>query len=216
MGFCLLNNVAVTAARAAATAASGCSIVDWDAHHGNGTQDMFYADPDVLYVSMHEWPLYPGTGRLDEIGTGAGAGTTVNFPLPAGTTGDVYLDALDKVVAPIAEQFRPDLGARLGRLRRPPGRPADRPRALGRRLRRPHRPGRSRWPRPGASSRSSRAATTSTPCAFGRGDRRRPWSAASCGRKPPRPAAPGGRSSEPSGGPARTASPEPRPGINAI
>jgi acetoin utilization deacetylase AcuC-like enzyme len=107
MGFCLLNNVAITAA-ALRDQGRRVLIVDWDAHHGNGTQDMFYADADVLYVSMHEWPLYPGTGRLDEVGLDAGAGTTVNFPFPAGTTGDVYRAALDEVVAPLVERFRPD------------------------------------------------------------------------------------------------------------
>src|SRR5262245_24106238 len=107
MGFCLLNNIAITAA-ALRDQGRRVLIVDWDAHHGNGTQDMFYADADVLYVSMHEWPLYPGTGRLDEVGLGAGAGTTVNFPFPAGTTGDVYRAALDEVVAPLAERFQPD------------------------------------------------------------------------------------------------------------
>jgi acetoin utilization deacetylase AcuC-like enzyme len=83
-------------------------IFDWDAHHGNGTQDMYWSDPDVMYVSLHEWPLYPGTGRLDDMGAGAGTGSTVNFPLPAGATGDVYLAALDEVVAPLVERFRPD------------------------------------------------------------------------------------------------------------
>jgi acetoin utilization deacetylase AcuC-like enzyme len=107
MGFCLLNNVAITAAHLRARGAH-VLVLDWDAHHGNGTQDVFFADPGVLYVSLHEWPLYPGTGRLDEVGTGPGAGTTVNFPLPAGATGDVYLAAIDTVVAPVAEAFRPD------------------------------------------------------------------------------------------------------------
>ena len=107
MGFCLLNNVAITAA-ALREQGRRVLIVDWDAHHGNGTQDMFFADPDVMYVSLHEWPLYPGTGRLDDVGDGRGLGTTVNFPLPAGATGDVYLDALDTVVAPLAERFAPD------------------------------------------------------------------------------------------------------------
>jgi acetoin utilization deacetylase AcuC-like enzyme len=82
-------------------------IVDWDAHHGNGTQAIFEATPEVFYVSLHEWPLYPGTGRLDETGTGAGTGTTLNLPLPAGATGDVYLEALDTVVSPAVEQFAP-------------------------------------------------------------------------------------------------------------
>jgi len=106
MGFCLLNNVAVTAA-ALRDRGERVLVVDWDAHHGNGTQDTFYADPAVMYVSMHEWPLYPGTGRLTDSGTGAGAGTTVNFPLPAGATGDVYLDAIDSVVEPLVEGFAP-------------------------------------------------------------------------------------------------------------
>jgi acetoin utilization deacetylase AcuC-like enzyme len=106
MGFCLMNNIAIAAASLKARG-ERVVIVDWDAHHGNGTQDAFYADPDVLYVSMHEWPLYPGTGWLDETGSGAGTGTTLNVPFPAGTTGDLYLEALDTVVAPIVEVFRP-------------------------------------------------------------------------------------------------------------
>jgi acetoin utilization deacetylase AcuC-like enzyme len=106
MGFCLLNNVAVAAAELAERGEK-VLIVDYDAHHGNGTQEIFYDDPRVLYVSFHEWPLYPGTGRHDEIGAGAGEGTTVNLPLPAGATGDVYLRALDDVVAPQVERFAP-------------------------------------------------------------------------------------------------------------
>jgi len=106
MGFCLVNNVAVTAAALAASGERVC-VVDYDAHHGNGTQEVFYADPRVLYVSLHEWPLYPGTGRLDETGAGAGAATTCNLPLPAGSTGDVYLRALDDVVGPLVERFAP-------------------------------------------------------------------------------------------------------------
>ena len=106
MGFCLLNNVAVAAAELAERN-ERVLIVDYDAHHGNGTQEIFYADPRVLYVSFHEWPLYPGTGRHDEIGHGAGEGTTLNLPLPAGATGDVYLRALDEVVASRVEEFAP-------------------------------------------------------------------------------------------------------------
>jgi acetoin utilization deacetylase AcuC-like enzyme len=106
MGFCLINNIAVAAAELAARG-ERVLIVDYDAHHGNGTQEIFYADPRVLYVSFHEWPLYPGTGRHDEIGEGPGEGTTVNLPLPAGATGDVFLRALDDVVAPQVEQFGP-------------------------------------------------------------------------------------------------------------
>jgi acetoin utilization deacetylase AcuC-like enzyme len=106
MGFCLLNNVAVAAAELRARG-ERVAIVDIDAHHGNGTQEIFYGDPDVLYVSFHEWPLYPGTGRHDEIGAGAGEGATCNVPLPAGATGDVYLRGMDEVVAPILEEFAP-------------------------------------------------------------------------------------------------------------
>ncbi len=103
-GFCLFNNVAV----AAAAVEGRVLIVDWDVHHGNGTQDTFYADDRVLYVSFHQWPLYPFTGRLEETGVGAGDGYTINFPFPAGATGDVYQAALDEVVAPAAAAFRPD------------------------------------------------------------------------------------------------------------
>jgi acetoin utilization deacetylase AcuC-like enzyme len=106
MGFCLLNSAAVTAAALAARG-ERVLVVDYDAHHGNGTQDAFYADGRVLYVSLHEWPLYPGTGGLHEVGTGAGTGTTVNLPLPAGATGDVYLRAVDEVIGPVAERFAP-------------------------------------------------------------------------------------------------------------
>jgi acetoin utilization deacetylase AcuC-like enzyme len=106
MGFCLLNNVAVTAAVLAARG-ERVLVLDWDAHHGNGTQDAFYDDGRVLYVSFHEHPLYPYTGRLHESGTGAGAGCTINVPLPAHATGDVYLHAMDDLVAPAVEQFGP-------------------------------------------------------------------------------------------------------------
>jgi acetoin utilization deacetylase AcuC-like enzyme len=106
MGFCLFNNIAVTAA-VLARRGERVLIVDFDAHHGNGTQDLFYADPRVLYVSMHEWPLYPGTGDLDEIGRGEGEGATVNFPFPAGATGDAYLAAIDEVVVPLAASWGP-------------------------------------------------------------------------------------------------------------
>ncbi len=107
MGFCLFNNVAITAA---ALAAQGerVLIVDWDAHHGNGTQAIFWESADVCYVSMHQYPFYPGTGALDEIGDGAGKGATVNIPMPGGTSGEVYRRALDEVVTPVAEAHRPD------------------------------------------------------------------------------------------------------------
>jgi acetoin utilization deacetylase AcuC-like enzyme len=106
MGFCLLNNVAVAAAALTARG-ERVVIVDWDAHHGNGTQDVFYADPDVFYVSLHEWPLYPGSGWLDETGTGEATGTTLNVPFPAGATGDLYLETFDSIIAPLVQQFEP-------------------------------------------------------------------------------------------------------------
>jgi acetoin utilization deacetylase AcuC-like enzyme len=107
MGFCLLNNVAITAA-ALADRGERVLIVDYDAHHGNGTQEIFYADGRVAYVSFHEWPLYPGTGRLDEVGADAGTGTTCNVPLPARATGDLYLRGVDELVAPLAARHDPD------------------------------------------------------------------------------------------------------------
>jgi acetoin utilization deacetylase AcuC-like enzyme len=106
MGFCLVNNVAVTA-MALADRGERVLIVDYDAHHGNGTQDVFFRDPRVLYVSFHEYPLYPGTGAIEETGWGDGAGTTINFPFPAGATGDVYRSALDEVLRPVVEEWEP-------------------------------------------------------------------------------------------------------------
>ena len=106
MGFCLLNNVAVAAA-ALADRGERVLVYDWDAHHGNGTQDTFYDDKRVLYISAHQWPLYPGTGALEDTGHGPGEGYTINLPFPPGTTGDVYLAAFDEVVAPAVERFDP-------------------------------------------------------------------------------------------------------------
>jgi acetoin utilization deacetylase AcuC-like enzyme len=106
MGFCFFNSVAVTAA-ALADRGERVLVVDVDAHHGNGTQDLFYDDARVRYVSMHEWPLFPGTGSLSETGRGAGTGATMNFPFPAGTSGDAYLAAVDEVVVPMAEAWQP-------------------------------------------------------------------------------------------------------------
>jgi acetoin utilization deacetylase AcuC-like enzyme len=106
MGFCLYNNVAVTAA-ALADRGERVLVVDYDAHHGNGTQDIFYDDPRVMYVSLHQYPFYPGTGAIDEVGAGEGLGTTVNLPMPAGASGDAYRAAIDEVVGPLAERFGP-------------------------------------------------------------------------------------------------------------
>jgi acetoin utilization deacetylase AcuC-like enzyme len=107
MGFCLFNNIAVTAATLR-TRGNKVAIVDWDVHHGNGTQDMFESDPNVLYLSLHQYPFYPGGGALVEVGVGAGAGTVVNIPLPAGTGGDVYRSAFERIVSPVLTQFAPD------------------------------------------------------------------------------------------------------------
>ncbi len=107
MGFCLFNNAAVGAARLAGRG-ERVVVLDWDVHHGNGTQDIFYDDPRVLYVSTHESPLYPGTGQLKETGGEAAPGTNLNLPFPAGTAGDVYRRAFDEVVTPVVERFAPD------------------------------------------------------------------------------------------------------------
>lgn len=106
MGFCLMSNVAIAAA-ALAERGERVLIVDFDAHHGNGTQAIFEDDPRVMYVSFHEFPMYPGTGDLHEVGTGDARGTTVNFPLPRGTTGDVIRAGIEIVLAPKVTEFAP-------------------------------------------------------------------------------------------------------------
>ncbi len=107
MGFCLINNVAVTA-QSLTERGDRVAIIDIDAHHGNGTQDIFYDRDDVLFVSTHQYPWYPGSGALDERGRGAGLGATINIPLPAGAAGDTYRAAVDDVVVPAVERFAPD------------------------------------------------------------------------------------------------------------
>jgi acetoin utilization deacetylase AcuC-like enzyme len=109
MGFCLLNNAAVGAAHALARGLERVAIVDWDVHHGNGTQDIFYADPRVLYVSLHQAPLYPGTGDVSELGAGDGQGHTVNIPLSPEATPGVYAAAFEQVVLPVLDLFAPEL-----------------------------------------------------------------------------------------------------------
>ena len=108
MGFCLFNNVAIAAARLLSNGYERVAVIDWDVHHGNGTQNMFYERPDVMYVSTHEAPLYPGTGHLMERGRGAGSGANLNVPFPAGTSGDAFRAAYDEVVLPELERFAPD------------------------------------------------------------------------------------------------------------
>lgn len=109
MGFCLLNNAAIAATHARALGLSRVAIVDWDVHHGNGTQDIFDREPTVLFASTHQWPLYPGTGRADEVGHGDGVGRVVNVPLPAESTGATYAAAFERVIVPIVEDFAPEL-----------------------------------------------------------------------------------------------------------
>ncbi|HET9443796.1 MAG TPA: histone deacetylase [Acidimicrobiales bacterium] len=107
MGFCLLNSIAVTAAALVARG-ERVLVVDWDVHHGNGTQDVFYEDPRVLFVSLHRYgAFYPGTGSMQETGAGAGLGTTVNVPFPPGTAGDAYRAAFAEVLDPAVERFGP-------------------------------------------------------------------------------------------------------------
>ena len=106
MGFCLLNNVAIAAAELAEEG-ERVLVVDWDVHHGNGTQDIFWEDDRVLYASVHEYGIYPGTGESAEIGGDGARGLTVNVPVPPGATGDVVRAALDQVVAPVVQEFEP-------------------------------------------------------------------------------------------------------------
>lgn len=110
MGFCLFNNIAVAAQHAVSRGlAKRVAIVDFDVHHGNGTQEIFYSRSDVLYISSHQFPLYPGTGRIEEVGEGDGRGYTLNLPLRAGT-GDSFFDGLyARCVVPVLEEFQPDL-----------------------------------------------------------------------------------------------------------
>lgn len=109
MGFCLINHVAVAARHALGRGARRVVILDWDVHHGNGTEEIFAQVPEVLYISLHQSPQYPGTGAARDIGFGEGRGYTVNLPLSAGADNAVYAAAFERVVLPIIEQFGPDL-----------------------------------------------------------------------------------------------------------
>jgi acetoin utilization deacetylase AcuC-like enzyme len=110
MGFCIFNNVAIAAKFARSKFnLNRVLIADFDVHHGNGTQDAFYRDPKVLYFSTHQYPFYPGTGWIDETGSGEGEGTTANFPMAAGWGDEEYLRAFNEVLIPLAQRFQPQL-----------------------------------------------------------------------------------------------------------
>ncbi len=110
MGFCLFNHIAIAAAAARRRhGVERVAVVDFDVHHGNGTQGAFYADPSVLYISTHQYPYYPGSGAATETGAGAGRGATINIPLPAGCGDDAYARVFDEIVAPALDRFQPGL-----------------------------------------------------------------------------------------------------------
>ncbi len=110
MGFCIFDNVAIGAQHALdAHGARRVMIVDWDVHHGNGTNAIFHERDDILFCSLHQWPLYPGTGAASDVGRGAGAGFSVNLPVPGGSGDDVFVSHLEHVVAPLARAYAPDL-----------------------------------------------------------------------------------------------------------
>ncbi|MFO8143282.1 MAG: histone deacetylase [Dehalococcoidales bacterium] len=110
MGFCLFNNLAIAARQALRKyRLERIAIIDFDVHHGNGSQDTFYEEPHVLYISTHESPLYPGTGSIEETGSGDGAGTTINIPLPAGSGDIEYITAFEQIIAPAVRRFAPQM-----------------------------------------------------------------------------------------------------------
>lgn len=109
MGFCLLNNIAIAAADALDRGAQRVAIVDWDVHHGNGTQEIFYGDDRVLFISLHQSPLYPGTGNVEEIGHETAKGYTINIPVPPHTGPAAYGEAFRSIVIPVLHAFEADL-----------------------------------------------------------------------------------------------------------
>ncbi|HSO00770.1 MAG TPA: histone deacetylase [Candidatus Nanopelagicales bacterium] len=109
MGFCLVNNIAIAAHAALARGLQRVAIVDFDVHHGNGTQDIFWRDPRVLFISLHQWPFYPGSGLAREVGEGDGKGYTLNVPLSEGATDAVYEAAFDETLVPVLDEYAPEL-----------------------------------------------------------------------------------------------------------
>jgi len=110
MGFCLFNNLAIAAKYALSKYnLERIAIIDFDVHHGNGTHDTFYDNPEVLYISTHQFPFYPGTGSLEETGGGKAKGTTVNIPLPAGCGDTEYLEVFEEIIVPVVKHFSPQL-----------------------------------------------------------------------------------------------------------
>jgi acetoin utilization deacetylase AcuC-like enzyme len=110
MGFCLFNNVAVAARRARdAHGIERVLVLDWDVHHGNGTNAIFHEDPGVLFVSIHQWPLYPGTGAAEDVGSGAGVGFSVNLPVPPGSGDETFASHVEHLVVPLAREYGPGL-----------------------------------------------------------------------------------------------------------
>ena len=110
MGFCLFANVSVAARHALdSLGAERVFVLDWDVHHGNGTEAVWWSSPEVLFASIHQWPFYPGTGAMSDSGSGEGEGFTINMPVPAGATGVDFLSLVEQVALPAAREFRPDL-----------------------------------------------------------------------------------------------------------
>ena len=107
-GFCYLNNVAIMVNYVRNAGFGKVMIIDWDAHHGNGTEDIFYEDPDVLYISIHQSHLFPGTGPITSTGSGEGRGFNINMPVPPGSSDDVYCYLTEEIIVPAAVEFKPD------------------------------------------------------------------------------------------------------------